>query len=128
MYVDNGCVCMRTLCDSITIDNTTVDIYNHSNICICNFPKITVCIFNYSAPVTTHQLLQFSYASNHDLSPPPTGLYLTVVEELLQHDNLNQLLKYIRNNGQRTLITVLPDIQKIHHVLERVKKDGEHYW
>ncbi|XP_075346020.1 uncharacterized protein LOC142403691 [Mycteria americana] len=32
VYVGNGRVCMRTLCDSIFIDNTTVDIYNHSNI------------------------------------------------------------------------------------------------
>jgi len=57
IYVGNRCFCMKTLCDSISIDNTTVDIYNHSNTCICNFTENTGCNFNYSAPITTHQLL-----------------------------------------------------------------------
>jgi len=53
---------------------------------------------------------------------------LTLVRKLLQHMDLNQLLKQIWNNGQNTLITIHCDIEKIHHALERVKKDGEHHW
>ncbi|XP_074875776.1 uncharacterized protein LOC142026553 [Buteo buteo] len=129
VYVGNGCICMRTLCDSVFIDNTTVEINNHSNICICNFSRIRGCDFNYSAPVTTYQLLQSNYISYQDLLPTPIGMNLTLVRELLQHDDLSQLLKRIRNNRQRTLITIHHDAEKIHHVLEKLKKDGElHSW
>ncbi|KAK4806955.1 hypothetical protein QYF61_027347, partial [Mycteria americana] len=37
-------------------------------------------------------------------------------------------MERIRNNGHKTLITVHHDAEEIHHVLERVKKDGEHHW
>jgi len=68
MYIRNGCICMRTLCNFISINNTTVDIHSLSNTRICNSIKISGCNFNYSAPVTTHQLLQSNYASYHIIS------------------------------------------------------------
>jgi len=49
-------------------------------------------------------------------------------KKLLQHDDLHQLLKGIRGNGQRTLVSVHHDMEEIHHVLARAKKDGEHRW
>nr|XP_009935001.1 PREDICTED: selenocysteine insertion sequence-binding protein 2 [Opisthocomus hoazin] len=52
---------------------------------------------------------------------------LSLVKELLQRDDLNHLLKQILNNGQRNLITIHHATEKIHHVLKRVKKDGEHH-
>ncbi|XP_074991081.1 uncharacterized protein LOC142074382 [Calonectris borealis] len=109
-------------------DNITVETSNRSNICVCNFTKIVGCDFNYSAPVTTHQLLQSSHASYQDLLPTPIGMDLTLVRKLLQDDDLSQLLNRIRNSGQRTLITFHHDAERIHHVLEKVKKDGEHHW
>ncbi|XP_075346023.1 uncharacterized protein LOC142403694 [Mycteria americana] len=115
VYVGNGRVCMRTLCDSI--DNTTVDIYNHSNIGICNFTKIMGCDCNSSAPVTTHQLLQSYYTLYQELLPPPTAMNLILGRKLLQHDDLNQLLKRIRNNGQRTLTTIHHDAEERNPVL-----------
>lgn len=115
---------MRTLCDSICIDNTTVDIHSHSNICICNFIKITGCDFNYSAPATTHKLLQSNYTLCQHILPTPIGMNLTLVRKLLQHDKLCQLLKWVQNNGQRTLTTIHHDADEIHCILERVKKDG----
>ncbi|KAK4825339.1 hypothetical protein QYF61_026858 [Mycteria americana] len=41
VYIGKGRVCMRTLCDFIFIDNITGDTSNRSNICVCNFTKIT---------------------------------------------------------------------------------------
>jgi len=35
VYVGNGCVCIRILCDSIFTDITIVETNNHSNICNC---------------------------------------------------------------------------------------------
>lgn len=59
------------------------------------------CHFNYSAPVTTHQFLQPNCTWYQDLLSTPTGLNLTLVRILLQHDDLNQLLKqsWIRGKG-----------------------------
>ncbi|KAK4806386.1 hypothetical protein QYF61_016236 [Mycteria americana] len=37
VYIGKGCVCMRTLCDFIIVDNITVDTSYHSNICVRNF-------------------------------------------------------------------------------------------
>lgn len=53
---------------------------------------------------------------------------LTLVKKLVQHDDLCQLLKRVRNKGQNSLITVHQSIEEICHVLKRVKKDGEHRW
>lgn len=104
----------------------TVDISNHSNTCIYNFTKIMGCHFNYSAPVTTHQFLQSNYTWYQDSLSTPTGLNLTLVRKLPQHDDLNQLLKQSWIREQRTPIIIHHDTEKIHHVLERMKKDGKH--
>jgi len=61
-------------------------------------------------------------------SPTPVEMNLTLVRKLLQHDDLHQLLKGIRDNGQRALITVHHDTEEMRCVLERVKEDGEHRW
>ena len=119
---------MRTLCDSRSTDNITVDIDDHLNTCVCNFTKIVGCNSNYSAPITAHQLLQPNYASYQDLSPTPIGMNLTLVRKLLQHDDLHQLLKRVQDSGQRALITVHHDTEEIHRGLERTKKDREHCW
>ena len=46
VYIGNGCICVRTLCDSRSVDNTTVDIDDHLNTCICNFTKTAGCNLN----------------------------------------------------------------------------------
>ncbi|KAK4832914.1 hypothetical protein QYF61_026557 [Mycteria americana] len=114
VYIGKGCVCMRTLCDFIFVDNVTVSTSNCSNICVCNFTKVMGCDFNYSAPVTSYQLLQSNYTLSRDLLPTPIGMNLT--------------LNASEKNGYKTLITVHHDSEEIHHVLERVKEDGEHHW
>ena len=47
---------------------------------------------------------------------------------LLQHPDLIDLLQQAQKTGQKTLITVQHDIEEIHQVLTRVKRDGEHQW
>ncbi|KAK4828276.1 hypothetical protein QYF61_024941 [Mycteria americana] len=93
--------------------NITVDTSNCSNICVCNFTKIVGCDFNYSAPVMSYQLLQSNYTLSRDLLPTPIGMNLTL--------NASERM-------DTKLITVHHDAEEIHHVLERVKKDGEHHW
>jgi len=128
VYAGHGCVCLRTLYDSVFMKNSTVDTHSHSHICICIFAKSMGCDFNYSARVTTHQFLHCIYTLYEDLLPTRIGMNLTLVRKLLQHDDLSQLLKQVQNNGQRTLITVHHDAEVIYAVLDRVKKDGEYHW
>lgn len=47
VYIGQGCVCLRTACAFVKIDNDNVTITakNHSNFCICNFVKIIGCDF-----------------------------------------------------------------------------------
>ncbi|XP_075625630.1 LOW QUALITY PROTEIN: uncharacterized protein LOC142604244 [Balearica regulorum gibbericeps] len=128
VYIGTGCVCIRTMCDVIFADNMTIEVSNQSNICVCNFTNIQGCDFNYSAPVTTHQVLQSHYTLFQEITHTPIGMNLTLVRELLHHQDLQEILQKARENGQKTLITIHHDIEKIHQVLERVKEDGEHKW
>lgn len=103
MYAGNGCVCIRTLCDSIFTDNTTAETYNHSNISIVILAELWDPT-NYSAPLTTHQLLQPNYTLYQDLLPTPIGMNLTLVRKLLPHDDLSQLLKLIRTRDKESAL------------------------
>lgn len=74
---------MRTLCGFIFVDNLIVDTDNYSNVCVRNFTKINGWDFNYSAPVTLHQLLQYNYTLIQDLLPTSVGMNPTLVRKLL---------------------------------------------
>lgn len=118
----NRPACMRTLCDSVFIGNTTVETYHHSN------TKIMGCNFNHLAPVTSHQVLQSNYTLGQDLLPTPTGMNLIMVRKQFQHDDPSQLIKWVQNNRQKTLTTIHRDAERIQCIVERVKKNGEHHW
>lgn len=128
MCIGNGCACLRTACDKVFIENLVVDTKNNSNFCVCNFTKITGCDFSYLAPVTSYHLLQSNYTLIHQLLPTPIGMNLTLVKQLLLHQDLIEILEKIKKNGQKTLVTLHHNVKEIHHVLERVKKDAEHGW
>lgn len=128
VYVGKGCACLRTTCDYILVDNIKVNTTSYSNLCICNFTHIIGCDFHYLAPVTSYHLIKTNYTLYQELIPTPIGMDLTRTQELLQHQNLIQILDGIRNNGQKTLITVHHDAEQITKILERVKKDGDHKW
>ncbi|XP_075595288.1 uncharacterized protein LOC142599302 [Balearica regulorum gibbericeps] len=128
IYIGKGCVCLRTVCDFLYVDEVVVEIKNHSNFCICNFTKIDGCDFSYLTPVTSHQLLQSNYMLIHELLPIPIGMNLTLVKQLLRHKDLIKILEKIKENGQKTLITVHHNVKEIHRVFERVQKDAELKW
>lgn len=101
-YIGKGCVCIRTLCNFIVVDNIAVGTNNDSNICVCNFTNIIGCDFNDSAPVTSYQQLESNYTLVKDLLPAPIGMNLMLVKKLLQHNDLCPLLKCAQDDGQMT--------------------------
>lgn len=42
VYIGKECICMRTSCNFLFVDNLTVDTTNHSNICTCLQDEILV--------------------------------------------------------------------------------------
>lgn len=46
------------------------------------------CDFHYSAPATSHQLLQSNYMLIQDLLPAPIGMNLDLAKKLVQHDEI----------------------------------------
>lgn len=130
VYIGLGCVCLRTACASVEIDdnNVILSTKNHSNFCICSFVKIVGCDFLYVAPVTSHQLIRSNYTIYHKLSPTHIGMNLTLVRQLMKHQDLTKILKEIQKNGEKTLVTVYHDIKEISKVLRRVKQDATHHW
>ena len=67
----------------LSVDKVIVETKNYLNFCVCNFIEIIGCDFSYSAPVTSHQLLQSNYMLIHELLPTPIGMNLTLVKQLL---------------------------------------------
>lgn len=53
---------------------------------------------------------------------------LTLVKQLLKHQDLIKILKGIQEDGEKTLITVHHDTKEINRVLQRVKQDTDHSW
>ena len=129
-YIGQGCVCLRTVCPSMMIDDSIINVAarNHSNFCICNFTKIVGCDFSYLAPVVSHQLIRSNYTIYHKLLPTPIGMDLTLVKQLVKHKDLMEILREIQRNGENTLITVHHDTQEISRILQRVKQDASHNW
>lgn len=60
-----------------------------------------------------------------DLLPTPIGMNLTSSRKLLQREDLKQMLRQAQENGQRTLVLVHHEVEKIDHVLEPVEKHAE---
>ncbi|XP_067153359.1 uncharacterized protein [Apteryx mantelli] len=128
-YVGKGCVCFRTMCKYVVINeiyNQTV--FNDSNMCACNVAIIRGCDFVYKPPVFTSQLLIRNYTLYHSITPTPIGMDLSLVKEMLEHANLQQLLENAKAEAKKILITVHHDGNVIKQVMERIKKVGEHHW
>ena len=60
----------------------------------------------------SYQLLQSNYTLIHNLQPAPIGMNLTLVRQLLQHKDLVRILEKVKENGQKTLITVHHNVEK----------------
>lgn len=92
IYISLGCVCLKTACTSVKINNNNVILStkNHSNLYICSFVKIVKCNFLYVAPVTSHQLTKSNYTIYHKLSPTPIKMNLTLVKQLMKYQDLTK--------------------------------------
>ncbi|XP_053911664.1 uncharacterized protein LOC128850707 isoform X1 [Cuculus canorus] len=128
IYIGNGCVCLRTICNNITVGNVIVYTNNHTNFCVCNFTEIIGCDFSYSAPVTSHQILKSNLTLIHEIIPVSIGMNTNHTKELVQHQDYIQILEEIKKNGQKTLITVHHSVDKLQRIMKKVKSDGEHNW
>lgn len=129
VYVGKGCVCFRTMCKYVQINdiyNQTV--FNDSNMCACNVAIIRGCDFVYKPPVFTSQLLIRNYTLYRSITPTPIGMDLSLVKEMLEHANLQQLLENAKAEAKKILITVHHDGNVIKQVIERIKRVGEHHW
>lgn len=85
-------------------------------------------IFSYKAPVTSHYLLQSNYTLIHKLSPTCIRMNLSLVKQLLLHQDLIEILEKIKKEGQKTRVIVHHNVKEIHCVIERVRQDVEHRW
>ncbi|XP_027758309.1 uncharacterized protein LOC114067216 [Empidonax traillii] len=129
VYVGKGCVCFRTMCKYVQINeayNQTV--FNNSNMCACNVATIRGCDFVYKPPVFTSQLLIRNYTLYRSITPTPIGMDLSLVKEMLEHENLQQLLENAKAKAKKILITVHHDGNVIKQVMERIKRAGDHHW
>ncbi|NP_001159385.1 uncharacterized protein LOC422926 [Gallus gallus] len=129
VYVGKGCVCFRTMCKYVQINdiyNQTV--FNDSNTCACNVAIIRGCDFVYKPPVFTSQLLIRNYSLYRSITPTPIGMDLSLVKEMLEHANLQQLLENAKAEAKKILITVHHDGNVIKQIVERIKRVGEHHW
>lgn len=53
---------------------------------------------------------------------------LTLVRQLVEHQDMIEILIRIGRNGKKTLVTVHHDTQEISKVLEWVKQNATHNW
>lgn len=96
------------------------------NLCICNF--IEGCDFSYQAPVILHQQIKANLIAVQEILPVPIGMNLTLVTQLLKHNELKEILEEVKNAGKKTLITIHHDTETIQRVLKRLEKDSSHHW
>ncbi|KAM4673958.1 uncharacterized protein AAGF69_002726 [Amazona ochrocephala] len=129
VYVGKGCVCFRTMCKHVQINEVyNQSMFNDSNMCACNVAVIRGCDFVYKPPVFTSQLLIRNYTLYRSITPTPIGMDLSLVKEMLEHANLQQLLENAKAEARKILITVHHDGSVIKQVVERIKRVGEHHW
>lgn len=114
VYIGQGCVCLRTACPTIMIDDQIVN-ETQLNLCVWNFVKIKGCNFSYRVPVISHQYIKANLVTVQEILPVPIEMNLTLVAQLLKHQELRKILKEIQNAGKRTFII-------IHHETETIKQ------
>lgn len=91
VYTGQGCVCLRTACPTIIVDEIIVN-ETQLNLCICNFVKIKGWDFSYKAPVMLHQYIEANLITVQEILPVPIGMNLTLVTQLLKYNELKEIL------------------------------------
>lgn len=109
------------------IDDLVVN-ETQSNLCICNFTRVEGCDFSYEAPVISHQYIKASLTTVQEILPMPIGMNLTLVAQLLKHQDLKKILKKVKDVGKKTLITIHHDTETIKTVFKRLEGQLSHHW
>lgn len=78
--------------------------------------------FNYYLPEAVLQNLHVNF------SPTSVGMDIILVKKLLEHPGLHKLLQQLKRKSQKTLISVRHNMEKAHHVVEQMKRDGANHW
>lgn len=127
VYTGQGCVCLRIACSTIMVDEITVNEIQFI-LSICNFVKIEGCDFSYQAPVIPYQHKKANLITVQEISPMPIGMNLALVTQLLKHHELKRILKEIKDEGRKTLITIHHDTETIRRVFKRLEEGPSHHW
>lgn len=125
VHTGQGCVCLRTACPPRKVNEISVN-GTQENLCIWNFVKIEGCDFSYQAPVTSYQHVKVNLTVQ-EISPVPGGMNLTLVAQLLKHNEFKDSLQEIKNEGKKTLITIHRDTETIWRVFKRLEEGPSHH-
>uniref|UniRef100_A0A8C5IUW4 Uncharacterized protein n=1 Tax=Junco hyemalis TaxID=40217 RepID=A0A8C5IUW4_JUNHY len=126
-YIGNGCACVRTACDNVTIDSCQEET-NDTNFYVCNFTKIVGCDFHYTVPITTQQLINADYNLYQEIPKLQIGVDVKVLKAMLAHPKVKQLVQKVNQTTKRIVWQVEHNSEKIKDVLTEVEQVGQHHW
>ena len=99
IYAGKGCACLRTKCNTITVDGEVKETAQYSNYCICNFTS--------------------NFTLSQMIIPTPIGLNISSIKELLKHSDLQRILEETKEKGHETLLMIHHDVEGIKKVLKK---------
>ncbi|XP_063038038.1 uncharacterized protein LOC134433074 [Melospiza melodia melodia] len=126
-YIGNGCACVRTACDNVTIDNCQEET-NNTNFCVCNFAKIVGCDFHYTVPITTQQLINANFNLYQEISKLQIGMDVKILKAMLAHPEVKKLVQKVNQTTKRMVWQIEHNSERIKNVLTKVEQVGQHHW
>ncbi|KAL9870446.1 uncharacterized protein GJ701_012253 [Geothlypis trichas] len=126
-YIGNGCACVRTACDNVTIDNCREET-NNTNFCVCNFTKIVGCDFHYTVPITTQQLINTDLNLYREIPELQIGMDVKILKAMLAHPKVKKLVQRVNQTTKRMVWQVEHDSERIKNVLTEIEQVGQHHW
>ncbi|XP_058670681.1 uncharacterized protein LOC131564315 [Ammospiza caudacuta] len=126
-YIGNGCACVRTACDNVTIDNCLAET-NNTNFCACNFTKIIGCDFHYTVPITTQQLINANFNLYQEIPKLQIGMDVKILKAMLAHPEVKKLVQKVNQTTKRMVWQIEHDSERIKNVLTEVEQVGQHHW
>ncbi|XP_054843094.1 uncharacterized protein LOC129334794 [Eublepharis macularius] len=130
VYVGSGCICVRTHCPLIHVDEFQL-FYVSPQIsrCYCHVTQIRGCNFHYHVPQWTAQLMQQHPHLYTNIQPVTLGMDLEVLRKLVQHPELQKHLQTVKQTGDSIAMEVQHDGSRILKVAERIATiGGESLW
>lgn len=124
------CVCVNTWCSFIIVGELLhYPVHFYNSFCKCNFTKLYGCDLDFIFPDFLIYVLLQNYELYYEMIPVLEGMNLQLIQQLLSHDDLQQLLTENANQAQRVMIKVQHDGKQTVTVLGKIKKTGNnHHW